>query len=154
MGEQKVLDDFDPRVMPKAIPALGPQVAVDENGELLPPAEVAAKLERALEEVDADYGTTGKDPLGWTVAVRLSIEGLAYVPLQLTWSLDGVDVSETWQADNLAYRIIAKTPHDTGIAEIWVPNLHRAGSYNVNVRLTYEADGTTADLERLGLPNG
>lgn len=93
----------------------------------------------------------GKDPLGWTVAVRIDLEGLAHVPMLLTWSLDGLDVSESWKAENLAYRIVATTPHDAGVAEIWIPDLGRPGAYNVNVRLTFESTGAMADLEQLQL---
>lgn len=128
-------------------------MAVNDDGELLPPAEVAAELQSALAEIEVDGGTTGADPLGWTLAVRLDIQGLANVPLLLTWSLDGVDVPDTWEADNVAYRIVSSTPHDTGLAEIWVPDLLRTGAYNVNVKLSYEADGTLADAMPLGLPN-
>lgn len=151
--EQEALSGFADGVL-KFIPRLLPPETVDVDGKPIPPAEVAKELARALEEVDAIHSTTGVDPIGWTLAVRLNLEGLAHEPLLLTWSLDGVDVSQNWQAENLAYRIVATTAHDAGVAEIWVPDLKRAGAYNVNVRLTYESDGTTADLDHLELPNG
>ncbi|SEI75530.1 hypothetical protein SAMN04487917_102308 [Arthrobacter sp. yr096] len=150
--EQKVLEGYVPGAL-IVLPALLPPVTVNEAGELLPPAQVAAELVKALEEVLVIDGTQGKDPLGWTVAVKLDLEGLAHVPMLLTWSLDGVDVSESWKAENLAYRILATTNHDAGVAEIWIPDLGKPGAYNVNVRLTFESTGTLADLEQLQLPS-
>ncbi|MCD4852070.1 hypothetical protein LN996_14730 [Arthrobacter sp. AK01] len=150
--EQKVLEGYVPGAL-IAIPALLPPVTVNEAGELLPPAQVAAELVKALEEVLVIDGTQGKDPLGWTVAVKLDLAGLAHVPMLLTWSLDGIEVSESWKAENLAYRILATTDHDAGVAEIWIPDLGKPGAYNVNVRLTFESTGTTADLEQLQLPH-
>ena len=111
------------------------------------------RLAGALEEVESSTGPQGKDPQGWTVAVRVDLQGLADVPLLLTWSLDGLDVPLTWQAEKLAYRVVGGTPHDAGVAEIWVPDLRRAGSYNVNIKLSYEATGVIADWRPLALPD-
>jgi hypothetical protein len=127
--------------------------AVDDAGTPLPPAQVAEELARALEDVEATTGPEGEDPHGWTVAVRVDLEGLAQIPLLLTWSLDGLDVPETWQAENLAYRVVGATPHDAGVAEIWVPDLKRPGAYNVNIKLSYESNGIVADLQPLALPD-
>ena len=126
---------------------------VDDTGEPLPPAEVAVELAAALEQVEAAPSPEGEDPLGWTIAVRVDLEGLASVPLLLTWSLDGMDVPLTWQAENLAYRVVGATPHDAGVAEIWVPDLKRPGSYNVNIKLSYESSGLVADWRPLALPD-
>ena len=87
------------------------------------------------------------------MAVNLTLEGLAGVPLLLTWSLDGVDVPEGWAADNVAYRVVATTPRDSGSAEVRVPNLKAEGVYRVNVKLAFESDGTPiARGEPLELP--
>jgi hypothetical protein len=94
-----------------------------------------------------------KWPNGWILAVQVDLEGLQNVPLLLRWSLDGVDVPQTWQAENLTYRVVGTTPHDSGIADIWVPDLARPGSYNVNVKLSYESSGGIADWQPLQLPN-
>ncbi|MBD1538855.1 hypothetical protein HC749_11810 [Arthrobacter sp. S13_S34] len=126
---------------------------VDEKGEPVPPAQVAVRLAAALEEVESTTGPQGEDPQGWTVAVRVDLQGLADVPLLLTWSLDGLDVPLTWQAEKLAYRVVGGTPHDAGVAEIWVPDLKRSGAYNVNIKLSYEATGVIADLRPLALPD-
>lgn len=126
--------------------------AVDEKGEPLPPEEVAIELAQALEEVESTTSPEGEDPLGWTVAVRVDLEGLAQVPLLLTWSLDGLDVPDTWRAENLAYRVVGASPHDAGVAEIWVPDLKRASTYNVNIKLSFENNGLIADLHPLALP--
>lgn len=125
--------------------------AVDDTGKPLPPEDVAAELVQALRTVETTHGPDGEDPLGWTMAVRLDLEGLAQVPLLLTWSLDGLDVPDTWKAENLAYRIVGATPHDAGVAEIWVPDLKGTGAYNVNIKLAYESSGIIADLEPLSL---
>lgn len=127
--------------------------AVDEEGTPVPPAELAGKLAEALEEVEATSGPDGEDPQGWTVAVRVDLQGLAGVPLLLTWSMDGLDVPHTWQAEILAYRVVGATPHDAGVAEIWVPDLKRPGTYNVNIKLSYESTGLIADLRPLPLPD-
>lgn len=126
---------------------------VDEKGEPVPPAQVAVRLAAALEEVESTAGPQGEDPQGWTVAVRVDLQGLADVPLLLTWSLDGLDVPLTWQTEKLAYRVVGGTPHDAGVAEIWVPDLKRSGAYNVNIKLSYEATGVIADLRPLALPD-
>ncbi|TLM72937.1 hypothetical protein [Pseudarthrobacter sp. NamB4] len=126
--------------------------AVDAKGETLPPAQVAEELAQALSEVESANSPEGEDPLGWTVAVRVDLEGLAQVPLLLTWSLDGLDVPDTWMAENLAYRVVGASPHDAGVAEIWVPDLKRPGTYNVNIKLSYESTGLIADLHPLPLP--
>ncbi|GAB5077230.1 hypothetical protein [Arthrobacter sp. AD-310] len=125
--------------------------AVDDAGTPLPPEQVAVELAQALERVETTPGPDGKDPLGWAMAVRLDLEGLAQVPLLLTWSLDGLDVPDTWKAENLAYRVVGATPHDAGVAEIWVPDLKGTGAYNVNIKLAYESSGLIADLEPLNL---
>lgn len=130
-----------------------PVEAVNEKGETVPLAQVAERLAAALEEVEAIAGPQGEDPQGWTVAVRFDLQGLAGVPLLLTWSLDGLDVPLTWQAENLAYRVVGATPHDAGVAEIWVPDLKRAGSYNVNIKLSYAETGLIADWRPLALPD-
>ena len=126
---------------------------VNEKGEPVPPEQVAERLAEALQEVEASTGPQGEDPQGWTLAVRVDLQGLAGVPLLLTWSLDGLDVPLTWQAENLAYRVVGSTPHDASVADIWVPDLKRPGSYNVNIKLSYEATGIIADWRPLALPD-
>ena len=114
------------------------------EGEELPPEEAVTRVAAALVDVESttdDEGTL--DPVGWTVAVNLTLEGLAGVPLLLTWSLDGVNVPEEWAAEKVTYRVVAGTPHDAGSAEIWVPKLKTAGEYHVNVKLKLASDGAT-----------
>ncbi|GGI69159.1 hypothetical protein [Pseudarthrobacter scleromae] len=152
IAEQKVLSIYVPEAAQRAIQYLSIE-PVDETGESLPPAELAVRLAAALEEVESTTGPQGEDPQGWTVAVRVDLQGLADVPLLLTWSLDGLDVPLTWQAEKLAYRVVGGTPHDAGVAEIWVPDLKRSGAYNVNIKLSYEATGVIADLRPLALPD-
>ena len=75
------------------------------------------------------------------VAVNLDVVGLKNVPLLLTWSLDGLDVPVSWTAGNIAYRMTATTAHDSGSADVWVPDLKGTGTYNVNLTLAREKDG-------------
>ena len=152
IAEQKVLSIYVPEAAQRAIQYLSIE-PVDETGESLPPAELAVRLAAALEEVESTTGPQGEDPQGWTVAVRVDLQGLEDVPLLLTWSLDGLDVPLTWQAEKLAYRVVGGTPHDAGVAEIWVPDLTRSGAYNVNIKLSYEATGIIADWRPLALPD-
>ncbi len=122
-------------------------VAVEPSGaegEELAPEEAVARVAAALDAVETTTDDTGAfDPVGWTVAVNLTLEGLADVPLLLSWSLDGVDVPEEWAAEKVTYRVVAGTPRDVGSAEIWVPQLKTAGEYNVNVKLKLASDGAT-----------
>ena len=126
----------------------------EPGGEELPAPELAKRLADALSAAETIADDSGSsNPQGWTVAVNLTLEGLAGVPLLLTWSLDGVDVPEGWAADNVAYRVVATTPRDSGSAEVWVPNLKAEGVYRVNVKLAFESDGTPiARGEPLELP--
>lgn len=133
-----------------ALVFIAPSQAVDAGtGELLPPAQVAEELKKALEELATDETSA---PTGWMVGVQIELQGFANDPLLLTWSLDGVDVPETWQAENLAYKISASTQHDKGVAEIWVPELARTGAYQVNVTLTQASSRVAVASGHLVLP--
>lgn len=149
---QQLLKDVRSDVL-SMLPIVKPPEAVDEKGNAIPPDQVAAELKKALEAVETDGGPSQGDPLGWTVAVGLELKGLPSVPLFLTWSLDGLEVPETWRTENLAYRIVATTQDDTGVAEIWIPDLRKPGVYNVNVRLNYDSNGAIAAFNQLRIPN-
>jgi hypothetical protein len=114
----------------------------DPEGNPLPADEMAMRLADALREVESEAKDGKKDPLGWVVAVNLEVDGLEDVPLLLTWSLDGLDVPVSWAADSVAYRVTATTAHDAGSVEVWVPDLEKPGTYNVNLKLALESDGT------------
>jgi hypothetical protein len=115
-----------------------------EDGEELPAEEAAVRVAEALSSVESKTDAAGdRDPSGWSVSVNLTLEGLAGVPLLLTWSIDGVDVPEEWAAEKISYRVVASTPRDAGSAEIWVPQLKVPGQYNVNVRLNLASDPDT-----------
>lgn len=129
------------------------ETRVNDKGDLVSPPELAAVLSKALSEVEMSESEQGKDPVGWTLAVRLDLEGVANVPLLLTWSLDGLDIPETWRAENLAYRVTATTPRDAGIADIWIPDLARPGTYNVNLKLSFASNGLIADRKQLEVDN-
>lgn len=110
-----------------------------------PPVEVvAAQIVEALSLVEGIDSAGNPEPRGWIVAVDLTLEGLDGVPLLLTWSLDGIDIPNSWAVEALAYRVQANTDRDAGTAEIWVPDLTSPGTYKVNVNLAYEADGNPA----------
>jgi hypothetical protein len=149
--EEEVLADVEKRACRFA--SLTTSESADDKGDLRPPPEAAAELARALSEVEVSEGEQGKDPVGWTLAVRLDLRGLTDSPMLLSWSLDGLDVPETWRAENLAYTVYATTPHDAGIAEIWIPDLVRPGTYNANVRLSFASDGTIADIKQFKVGN-
>jgi hypothetical protein len=128
-------------------------LTVDDRGSLVPAPEVATALATALSEVEMTEGEQGSDPDGWTLAVRLDLEGLANQPMLLSWSLDGLDIPEAWRNENLAYKITASTAHDAGVAQVWIPNLQRPGPYNVNIRLSFASNGTIADTKQLLITN-
>lgn len=113
----------------------------DPAGSDLSTEEVASRLADALDEVEAENKEGKKDPLGWGVAVNMTVAGLDGVPLLLTWSLDGIDAASSWAADNFACRLTATTADDAGSVEIWVPDLEQPGAYNVNVLLARAVDG-------------
>lgn len=150
--EQEQVDDLDDRACGFLVRHPTSET-VNDKGELSRPPEAALQLARALSDVEVSEGEQGKDPAGWTVAVRLDLEGLNNEPMLLTWSLGGLDVSESWRAEHLAYKVNARTPHDAGIAEVWIPNLARPGSYSVNIKLSYASDGSIADIKQLEVEN-
>jgi len=117
-------------------------VATSDTGTQLSAEEAAKRLADALEQVSTTTGRGGLQPLGYTVVVHFELEGFSGVPILMTWTLDGVDVSTDWSAENVAFRLVASTEHDTGFAEIWVPHLEAPGTYNVNVALEVESDRT------------
>lgn len=102
--------------------------------------EVAALLAQALSEVEAVEVNDSVDPFGYRVAVNFTLDGLAGVPLLLTWSLNGMDVSATWQATRLGIRLEPSTDHDTGSVDIWVPDLKSSGDYTVEVKIVRASD--------------
>lgn len=117
--------------------------------------QVAKALVAALSEVESQARADGGvDPLGWVVAVNVDVQGLAGVPLLLTWSLDSVDteVPMCWAADTIAYRLTATTPHDTGSVEVWVPDLASPSAYNVNLKLLNEPSGSVLARHAVPLP--
>ena len=159
---QRVLGDW--RIPLTTIPKLLPDiVGTDQQGqpgggaqvqgEELTTGEVARRLARALGEVKYVQKEGKKDPLGWVVAVNLDSSGLEGVPLLLTWSLDGLDIPESWSADRIAYRLIATTAHDSGSVEVWVPDLKKQGSYNVNLTLAHESDGNILTRANVEVPS-
>jgi hypothetical protein len=141
----------DPALRRTILPA-APQVVTqlvsdltEDDGTMLPPDEVAARLADALREVESQDDDGSSDPLGWLVAVDLEVHGLDDAQLLLTWSLDGIDVPVSWAAETIAYRITPTTAHDTGSVDVWVPDLDVPGTYRVNLRLALESDGRLLD---------
>ncbi|MCR2799473.1 hypothetical protein QNO21_10080 [Microbacterium sp. zg-Y818] len=103
--------------------------------------EVETSLAEALAEVEAVTTQDSVDPLGYRVAVNFVFDGLAGVPLVLTWSLNGVDVSANWRAPRLGIRLEPTTDHDSGSVDIWVPNLSSPGDYIVEVKIVRASGG-------------
>jgi hypothetical protein len=152
--DQPALREYRQDDIETMLPAMLPEGAVDEDGDLLPAEEVAERLADALDEVQAQAASDGKrDPLGWVVAVNLEAVGLQGEPLLLTWSLDGLDAPESWAAENVARRIIAERHEDAGSVEVWVPKLETQSVYNVNLKLARESDGAVlASSDPVRLP--
>jgi hypothetical protein len=138
--DQPVLEDYVRPIL-RIVESSNTEI-VGADGNLLPADQVAMRLAEALWEVESEGKDGKKDPLGWVVAVNLEVVGLEDVPLLLTWGLDGLDVPVSWAADSVAYRVTATTAHDAGSVEVWVPDLEKAGTYNVNLKLALESDGT------------
>lgn len=115
-------------------------------------ADLVTQISEALSVVDGT-ADANPEPRGWVVAVDLSLEGLSGEPLLLIWSLDGVDVPQSWSNDLLAYRVQANTNRDSATAEIWVPDLTVSGTYKVNVKLVREADRDAIARGSSELPN-
>lgn len=126
----------DPAFVTHATEGVDPN---DPGSGPLSAEEVAERLAEALGHIETVHDGGLLDPLGWAVVVNVSLEGYDGVPLLLTWSLDGVDVPSTWAATNVAYRVIATTPRDSGSAEIWIPDLKEPDAYNLNVSLALES---------------
>ncbi len=149
--DQPVLDQYQPEVREKFIDFTR-SIAVDAKGEIRRP-EVAAPLATTMMGDVLRSRGAEKDLRGWTVAVKIQVEGLANVPLFLTWSLDGVEIADSWTAENLVYQVMATKERDRGSVYIWIPELKKNPStYNLNVTLTYR-DGTPADSEHCRLSN-
>lgn len=122
------------------------------TGEAASPEVVTAQIVEALSVVEGTFDAN-PEPRGWVVAVDLSLEGLSGEPLLLIWSLDGVDVPQSWANDTLAYRVQANTNRDSATAEIWVPDLAVPGTYKVNVKLIKESDRDAIARGSSELPN-
>jgi FHA domain len=127
--------------------------SVDDEGVLVPPPQAATALAEALAEVEMLESERGLDPLGSTFSLRLGLEGFASEPMLLTWSLDGPEVPEAWQTENLACRVMTVEAHGAGMAQVWIPDLERPGTYNVNLRLSSASDGRVADARQFQITN-
>jgi hypothetical protein len=142
-GSEVAPHELIPRVVPRMVTLLGASLT-GSDGKLVSPDAAAALIAASLKEMSTVSDPGGVDPLGWTLIVNLRLTGLEGVPLLLTWSLDGVDATSNWGESSVAYEIMATTPDDTGIAEIWVPDLVGDGTTNVNVTLYYAESGLPA----------
>ncbi|MDL5350910.1 hypothetical protein [Microbacterium sp. zg-YB36] len=119
-------DDIDPR---------------PPHDEALATDDLAALLAGALREVDAAEVNDTVDLFGYTVAVYVAADGLAGVPLLVTWSLSGADVSPGWSASHLGARFQPATD-DGGSVDIWIPNLSSPGDYSIEVEIIRASDGS------------
>jgi hypothetical protein len=115
--------------------------SVDLDGNPVPP-DVAA--ERVL-EILHNARTDGHEPLGVVVTTDLDLAGLRGEPVFLTWEMFGYGGSTQlhgeWLNENLAYRIEARTDHDTATVDLWIPLPPDPGPYVVKVKATYAGSG-------------
>ncbi|MCR2799474.1 hypothetical protein QNO21_10085 [Microbacterium sp. zg-Y818] len=101
---------------------------------------LASHLAAVLWEVDAVAVNDSVDPLGYTVTVDVTTDGIAGVPLLVTWSLSGADVSAHWGASRLGARL-QPTTDDGASVDIWIPNLRGDGDYTLDVDVVGASDG-------------
>ncbi|WP_104052406.1 MULTISPECIES: hypothetical protein [unclassified Arthrobacter] len=102
--------------------------------------DAAPQIIEALNVVEGTYDAS-PEPRGWVIPVNLSFEKLSGEKLSLTWSLEGIDVPQSWSGDKLAYRVQAKTDQaSSSTEEIWVPDLTVPGTYQLTVKLVKETD--------------
>ena len=103
-------------------------------------AAPAQDIVDALSMVEGTYDAS-PEPRGWVIPVNLDFEKLSGDGLSLTWSLEGIDVPQSWSGDRLAYRVQAKTDQaSSSTEEIWVPDLTVPGTYKLTVKLVKETD--------------
>ncbi|MCR2824420.1 hypothetical protein [Microbacterium sp. zg.Y909] len=101
---------------------------------------LASHLAAVLREVDAVEVNDSVDPFGYTVTVDVAADVLAGVPLLVTWSLSGEDVSAHWDASRLGARL-QPTTDDGASVDIWIPNLRGDGDYTLDVDVVRADDG-------------
>lgn len=123
-----------------------------ENAVAQTSAEAAPQIVEALSMVEGTYDAN-PEPRGWVIPVNLSFEKLSGDRLSLTWSLEGIDVPQSWSGDKLAYRVQAKTDRASTQAEIWFPDLTVPGTYKLSVKLVKETDGQLVAEDSSGLVN-
>lgn len=108
------------------------------SAETLSPDQEIDRLLEAFAAVEGGDPAT-LNPQGYLVTVKLLVKGFEGERLMLTYSLDpkvgSADIPESWSADNLAYYMTPTTPEDSGVADLWVPDLVAPGPYVVNVEL-------------------
>ena len=113
---------------------------VDPHDRTLTVRALATHLTAVLREVDAVEVNDSVDPFGYTVTVDVAADGIAGVPLMVTWSLSGADVSAHWDARRLGARLQPATD-DAGSVDIWIPNLRGDGDYTLDVAVVRASDG-------------
>lgn len=144
---------FDPRLQPYRLTkaellALSPHHA--KNADDIAPNP--ASLAEALGQVEAREVHDSVDPLGYTVAVDFTVDGLAGEPLLLTWSLHGTQVSAHWHATRLGVRLEPAIDEHSGSADIWVPDLRSPGDYTVEVQIVRATGGASLASGTLHVP--
>ncbi|WP_454050670.1 hypothetical protein [Cellulomonas sp. Marseille-Q8402] len=107
----------------------------------------------AVESIETVEVAGLAEPLGLVVAVNFDVEGMATQQLQITWSLNGLDVVSQWTSEHFGYRATATTDRDRGAVELWVPDLEAPGTYAVDVAISRVSDGAVLTTDGLTLPN-
>lgn len=125
-------------------PAMAPLIAAaatDETGAQVKSSTAAERLVGLLNDVRKSKDET-PEPLGALVTFEVELKGLRGKEVLVDWSIfsAGKRLFGQWLANNLAYRLKARTESDIASMDVWVPMPKQAGPFRV--RLTLTADGT------------
>ncbi len=113
------------------------------DGEELTAEEAGAKLAVALDEAEATTDESGeRNPLGYRLAVNITLDGLSGEELVLVWSLYGDGEQGQWEADRLGVRFTPTTDQDGGTVYVWVPDLEAPGEHRVEVQIHKVSDSS------------
>ena len=112
----------------------------DPHDRTIAAGALASHLAAVLREVDAVEVNDAVDPFGYTVSVDVAADGIAGVPLLVTWSLSGAEVSAHWDARRLGARLQPTTDDGTSV-DIWIPNLRGDGDCTLDVAVVRADDG-------------
>ena len=112
------------------------------------PEDAAEQIAALLREArrtgaqDPGGGLPGGEPLGVVVGADIELIGLRDRPVLVSWEMwqqgGGTRLYGEWLNTNLAYRLEAKTDHDSTTVDLWVPLPEPPGPYFIRLLLTAE----------------